>query len=144
MKKVVLVAFGDSLTVGFKSPTLDSPWDEPTPYTYFLEQRIGDTLRKSGQSNTTTVKVYNKGATGELTIDMLSRFDRDVVGLKPNCVIILGGSNDIGWETPSQPILNNLKKMCIIAKRNSVEPMVSSRWNLEWHDDELICEWYFG
>lgn len=122
-KTLILVAFGDSLTVGFQSPTPNSPWPETTPYTRFLEQMIEDTLKRWGRSDALSVQIHNKGVNGDLTSYMLIRFKRDVIDLKPSYVIILGGSNDIGWGVPPIDVFNNLRDMYVDARENGVEPI---------------------
>jgi len=70
---------------------------------------IRDTIAKTRKD--AKVEVINKGLNGDLTESMLSRFDRDVLQLKPSHVIILGGANDLGWGTPVAEIYRNLEKM---------------------------------
>ena len=124
-KMLVFVAFGDSLTVGFQYPTPFSLWIEETPYTDFLQAKVEDLLGRLGQSVSFDIHFYNKGINGDLTSNMLLRFKRDVIELKPkpNSVIVLGGSNDIGWEVPTEEIFNNLKKMYVHARDNAIEPI---------------------
>ena len=122
-KTLIFVAFGDSLTVGFQSPTWNSFWPEITPYTDFLQTKTENLLRRLGQSGSVIVKFHNKGINGDLTSNMLLRFKRDVIDLKPNYVIILGGSNDIGWGIPAKEIFSNLTKMYVDAKEYAIEPI---------------------
>jgi lysophospholipase L1-like esterase len=42
---------------------------------------------------------------------MLNRFQKDVLDFKPAAVVILGGSNDIGWGINANEIFQNLKTM---------------------------------
>ena len=124
-KTLVFVAFGDSLTVGFQYPTPFSLWIEETPYTDFLQAKAEDLLRNLGQLDSFAVRFFNKGVNGDLTSNMLLRFNHDVIGLKPkpNYVIILGGCNDIGWEVPTEEIFNNLKNMYAHARDQAIEPI---------------------
>ncbi len=66
-----ILAFGDSLTVGYRSP------DEPAPYASFLAPLLPDD---------TTIAIA--GISGETTSDMLFRFDRDLLQATPDRVII--------------------------------------------------------
>jgi lysophospholipase L1-like esterase len=52
---------------------------------------------------------------------MLLRFNQDVVGLKPKYVIILGGTNDIGWGLPITEIFNNLRRLFEMARESGLK-----------------------
>ncbi len=94
MKK--LIAFGDSLTRGYQSGIIF----KETPYTSYIKPLLGDNWT-----------LENKGINGELTSQMLARFNRDVINHKPDVVVILGGTNDIGWGVDTKNIVDNLKTM---------------------------------
>jgi acyl-CoA thioesterase-1 len=47
---------------------------------------------------------------------MLLRFRRDVIDVRPDHTIILGGANDIGWGIPVDDIFDNLRRMFRMAK----------------------------
>jgi lysophospholipase L1-like esterase len=55
---------------------------------------------------------------------MLLRFNKDVIALKPNYVIILGGTNDLGWGLPVDEIFSCLKTIYEKAVDNNMEPIV--------------------
>lgn len=96
----LIVCFGDSLTAGFQSPAPDCPDFLETPYGKFLEERLRDRAR-----------VQVSGVCGELTRDMVGRFKRDVLRHKPAWTVILGGSNDLGWDLQPSEIMRNLAAM---------------------------------
>ena len=77
------------------------------------------------QSNV-TVKVLNRGVNGDLTSGMLERFARDVLDEKPNYVIILGGSNDLGWGLDPATIARNLASMYDAALDRDIGPVTCS------------------
>ncbi|MGQ9543792.1 MAG: GDSL-type esterase/lipase family protein [Candidatus Bathyarchaeia archaeon] len=110
-KKILVVAFGDSLTVGYQPPKANTPLPKSTPYTVPLKRMVDDALEKIGKLKEVNVTFYNKGVAGELTSDMLRRFDNDVISVKPNYTIILGGTNDIGWSVEPEEIMDNLVQM---------------------------------
>lgn len=116
------MALGDSLTVGYQSPTLGDELSRPTPYTDFLKERIGK-MPDLDRVGSLRVEFLNRGVVGELTEDMLDRFDRDVVKLEPDFVIILGGSNDLGWEVEPQSVAGNLTEMYREAVRHGIRPI---------------------
>ena len=114
-----IVALGDSLTVGYLSPLIGLEWPPYQPYTSFLEEMIRDAIAKTRKS--VRLQVINKGLNGDLTEGMLSRIDRDVLQLSPSHVIILGGTNDIGWGIPVTEIYSNLEGMYEKVIRHSIQ-----------------------
>lgn len=115
-----IIAFGDSLTVGYVTPF------ETAPYASFLAQRLGPQ---------TTIQVA--AISGELTSEMLSRFDRDVIKPKPDKVIILGGANDIGWGLPTDEILSHLSKMYREAIARKITPVACAVPSILGADDYI-------
>lgn len=95
-----IVAFGDSLTVGFQTPSEDNPSGEPTPYGRFLLELLGP-----------SAEVIISGVNGELTGEMAMRLGRDVITSRPDYAVILGGSNDLGWNAHPAAIMRNLASM---------------------------------
>jgi acyl-CoA thioesterase-1 len=110
-KKILVVAFGNSLTAGYQSPTSGSPLPKMTPYTDHLKKMIDAALEKINKLKLLNVIFYNKGVSGELTADMLRRLETDVLSIKPSYATILGGSNDIGWSIEPEEIMDNLTQM---------------------------------
>jgi lysophospholipase L1-like esterase len=121
-KELVFVAFGDSLTVGYQSPKQWEDTPRLTPYTEFLKKSVGR-LPDLGGAHAPRVKFVNRGVVGELTEEMLDRFDRDVVGIGPDIVIILGGSNDFGWGVEPHSVAGNLAEMYIESVRHGIRPI---------------------
>jgi lysophospholipase L1-like esterase len=72
------------------------------------------------------LEILNRGLSGDLTSDMLDRFERDVVIQKPNYVIVMGGANDIGWSLDVDQILLNLKSIFDLAESHCIEPVACS------------------
>ena len=121
-EKLVFVAFGDSLTVGYQSPTPGDGLPLLTPYTEFLKKRI-ETMPDLDTEGAPMVEILNRGVVGELTEDMLDRFDRDVAKVEPDFVIILGGSNDLGLGIEPQSVAENLMEMYHEAVCHEVQPI---------------------
>lgn len=94
---LTIVCFGDSLTAGFQSPTPDNPAGHPTPYGTIVQEQLG-----------TAARVITTGICGELTQEMVLRFSGDALQYRPQAVAILGGTNDLGWNTEIQEIMRNL------------------------------------
>jgi lysophospholipase L1-like esterase len=71
----------------------------------------------------------NRAIAGQVTGQMLLRFRRDVVQLKPKVVVILGGINDLRQSSTSrtvEEIENNLASMSEIAKENGIRVVLAS------------------
>jgi len=107
-----IITFGNSLTVGYQSPSPQNPMGKPTPYGRFLKELIGN-----------SVEIVIKGTSGELTGAMVIRLDRDVISKRPDYVIILGGSNDLGWGAHPSEIMRNLVTMYERARSASIQPV---------------------
>lgn len=103
-----IVALGDSLTVGETGFDF-SDSDESASYPKYLELLAEEHLHRI--QSKVNVNVLNRGINGDLTSGMLERFSRDVVDEKADYVIILGGSNDIGWGFDPAVIAHNLTTM---------------------------------
>jgi acyl-CoA thioesterase I len=103
-----IVALGDSLTVGESEFEL-SDSGQATSYPKYLETLVENHLRTLRSD--VKVNVLNRGINGDLTSGMLERFSRDVVDEKANYVIILGGTNDLGWGFDPTMIAHNLTTM---------------------------------
>lgn len=107
-----IICLGDSLTAGFQAPTRDHPTGQETPYGEFLQEWLGD-----------GIGVRVSGICGELTSEMAMRFRRDVLAHRPRYVVILGGTNDLGWNARPQDIMRNLLKMYELSRAEQVIPV---------------------
>jgi acyl-CoA thioesterase I len=61
------------------------------------------------------VRVSVSGICGELTGEMAMRFRSAVLIYQPAYVVILGGTNDLGWNAAPTDIMRNLLKMYELA-----------------------------
>lgn len=71
----------------------------------------------------------NRGIEGNTTAQMLLRFRRDVINLKPDVVVINGGINDIAENIGTyyaEFTFNNIKSMVDLAKANNIEVILTS------------------
>lgn len=119
-----IVALGDSLTVGETGVPFSGFYEDVAPYPKCLELLAEEYLR-SLQSDL-KINVLNRGISGDLTSGMLERFSTDVVGEKADYVIILGGTNDIGWGLESLMIAHNLTSMYDAALNNRIRVVACS------------------
>ena len=70
-----------------------------------------------------------RGIGGQVTSQMLCRFRNDVIELKPQCVVILAGINDIAknnGDITIENIFRNFVSMCELAKANGIEVVLCS------------------
>ncbi|HSL05780.1 MAG TPA: GDSL-type esterase/lipase family protein [Nitrospiraceae bacterium] len=119
-----IVCFGDSLTAGFQSPTADHPQGTETPYGRFLQELIGPAVR-----------VSVSGICGELTGEMAMRFRPAVLQHQPTHVVILGGTNDLGWNAAPEAIMRNLLKMYEQAAAAGIKPVPMTVPSIRVGDD---------
>jgi lysophospholipase L1-like esterase len=71
----------------------------------------------------------NRGISGQTTSQMLLRFRRDVVDLKPAVVVILAGINDIAENTGPislEDVFGNIVSMIQLARANDIRVVLSS------------------
>ena len=122
----LIVCFGDSLTAGFQSPTPDCPDLLETPYGRYLENRLQGRAR-----------VHVSGICGELTDEMIHRFERDVLIHKPAWTVILGGTNDLGWERRPSEIMRHLTAMYEQAAAAGVRPVAVTVPSIRGFDDHI-------
>ena len=83
--------------------------------------------------------LINKGISGQTTIEMLSRFNEDVIKQNPQAVYILAGINDIAQNSgyiSIDDISKNIIKMGLIAQKNNIKvvicsvlPVTEIKWN---------------
>lgn len=71
----------------------------------------------------------NRGISGQTTPQMIIRFRRDVIELKPKVVVILAGTNDLAGNTgPTtiEAIEDNLRSMAELATANRIRVVFAS------------------
>ncbi len=108
----LIICFGDSLTAGYQSPTMACPQLLETPYGRFLQDRLGAKAR-----------VAVSGLCGEMTGDMVIRFQRDVASHRPAWVVVLGGTNDLGGNAAPSEIMANLIQVYDHALNRGIQPV---------------------
>lgn len=106
-----IVFIGDSIIAGWNG------------YPFFLENK----------------NFINRGINGQTTAQILHRFPADVIELKPKCVVVLVGTNDIAQNAGPisvAQIQDNFISMIELAKTNAIKivicsilPVSSYYWN---------------
>ncbi|MBE9582994.1 acylhydrolase [Mucilaginibacter sp. JRF] len=69
----------------------------------------------------------DRGISGQISPQLLIRFQQDVIALKPKAVIILAGSNDISGSTghvTNESIMNNVRSMVELAQSHNIKPIL--------------------
>jgi lysophospholipase L1-like esterase len=96
-----IVFLGDSITEG---------WPQKVP-SFFSPDRIG------------------RGVSGETSAEMLTRFQQDVIELRPRVVHIMAGTNDIAglvaFMTPEETQAN-IRSMCELARMHGIRVIIAS------------------
>lgn len=95
-------------------------------------------------------KLINRGIGGQTTTQMLSRFERDVIEMNPQAVLILAGTNDIAGNTGEISLLeirDNIAKMAQMSKDHGIQVILCSvlpafdySWSPGRHPDKKIPE----
>jgi lysophospholipase L1-like esterase len=96
--KVEIVFVGDSVTDG---------WDDAGEF--FPGQPYAD-----------------RGVSGQTTSEMLLRFRRDVVELRPMAVVIMAGAGDVASGLPVEETRSNLASMADIARAHEIDVVFAS------------------
>lgn len=68
----------------------------------------------------------NRGVSGQTTQHILTRFQQDVIDLKPKVVVILAGTNDIYAGSTLEQTGANISAMAEMAKANKIKVVISS------------------
>jgi acyl-CoA thioesterase I len=108
----LVLCFGDSLTAGYQTPSSDNPVGREIPYGQFLERLLEGRAR-----------IEISGICGETTGEMVLRFRAAVLDRRPRYVVMLGGTNDLGWNASPEEIMRNLVKMYELARAAQIVPI---------------------
>lgn len=71
--------------------------------------------------------LVGRGISGQVSAQMLCRFQQDVIALRPKAVVILCGTNDIACNNglvSVSGILQNIRSMVQISKANKIRPIL--------------------
>lgn len=107
----VIVAFGDSITVGVGDSA------RPSGYPYRLEQMLAPSFP--------SVVVLNRGVEGERTQSGVSRLSRVLAREQPDIVLIMEGINNIGPD-PISSIAQDLLTMVQMVKADGAIPVIAA------------------
>ncbi len=99
------------------------------PYAVFMGDSITDNWARMRPEFFKKFNFVGRGISGQVTAQMLSRFRVDVLALKPKCVFILAGTNDVARNdgyVAEENIVGNIISMCEIARFNDITPIICS------------------
>ena len=102
---------------------------EKKPIAVFMGDSITDLWATKDPEFFAKNNFVGRGIGGQVTSQMLVRFRRDVIDLKPEVVLILAGTNDIarnGGYIAEENIVGNIISMCELAKANGITPVICS------------------
>ncbi len=99
-----IVCLGDSITYGF-------PFGPKASWVELSAKKLG-------------LNMINMGANGDTTRAMRRRFKRDVTGLEPAYVIIMGGGNDAFMGYSLEQFAENIEAMAAEAQDNGICPVI--------------------
>jgi acyl-CoA thioesterase-1 len=114
ISKKKIVAFGDSLTAGFRL----LPWQA---YPSILDKKL--------ESMGYKYDVINKGISGETTTDAKRRIN-DVLEEKPHIVILEFGANDFFRRVPAKDIYDNLAYIIETFQKNNITVLLGGMQTL--------------
>ena len=97
ISKVRFLAFGDSLTAGVTSAPVAPILEPSKSYPFKLEQMLSEWYL------TQTITVANAGLSGEYATEGVSRIGSQIDGVRPEVVLIMEGTNDLGRPMYSFP-----------------------------------------
>lgn len=80
-----------------------------------VDEMYADFAAKSGQI------IYNRGISGDVTDELLERFDSNILTLEPQNLILLIGTNDLARGVAEERIVKNVDKLLGDAKRRVPE-----------------------
>ncbi len=99
------------------------------PKAVFMGNSITDNWAKFHPEFFVENNFVGRGISGQVTSQMLCRFQSDVIALRPKMVIIMAGTNDIAQNNgyiSHEHILQNIQSMCELAKQNRIHPVLCS------------------
>lgn len=99
------------------------------PKAVFMGNSITDNWAKFHPEFFVENNFVGRGISGQVTSQMLCRFQSDVIALRPKMVIIMAGTNDIAQNNgyiSHEHILQNIQSMCELAKQNRIRSVLCS------------------
>jgi lysophospholipase L1-like esterase len=121
MKKLRMVALGDSITYGY-------PY---TPAESWVEQ-----LRIYSDW-----EILNRGISGDTLEDMNLRLKKDVLDEKPDYTIVMGGTNDVFQDRSQPQLINSLLSILNTLKQNRIKYFIGIPLPVEDFTEGALSLW---
>jgi len=99
------------------------------PTAVFMGNSITELWVRTHSEFFTENNYLGRGISGQVTAQMLARFQADVVDLKPKVIVILAGTNDIALNMQYielENIAQNIFSMCEVAKAHKIKVILCS------------------
>ena len=99
------------------------------PTAVFMGNSITDNWARMHAEFFTQNNYVGRGISGQVTAQMLARFQADVIALNPKVVTILAGTNDIARNQQYidvENIAQNVYSMCELAKAHKIKVIICS------------------
>lgn len=100
----LILCIGDSLTAGYGVA-------ENTRWSNLLAER-------------NSFEVINRGISGDTSTGIMTRFNSDLLSLKPDIAIIMGGTNDLWFNLPINQIIANICSIIRHSLYSQVKPII--------------------
>ena len=129
VKRIIIGTLGDSLTDGHPgySCYYETGENYQSNYQYWLTERIKEAFDRESGQETVEIICVNKGICGEITEQIARRLYNEIIynihnsyKQRPDFIIIIGGTNDLGWGIEPDQIVKNIADMHSICKNEGI------------------------
>jgi lysophospholipase L1-like esterase len=100
-----------------------------TPAVVFMGNSITEGWAREHPAFFADHNFVGRGISGQVSAQMLARFQSDVIALSPKMVVIMAGINDIAENNGPvtiEHIAENVISMCQLARANRIKPIILS------------------
>jgi len=112
MKKIRIVALGDSITNGVHEGVR-----EEDTFRHLLQEELPNTIGYG-------TEVINAGVNGDITTTAIDRLELDVLQYKPDYVIIMFGVNDAGYYRPTTNSMADTPRVTAVDFKSNLERII--------------------
>lgn len=102
---------------------------ERAPLVVFMGDSITDGWDDNCPDYFTSNNYLSRGISGQVSAQMLARFQSDVIALAPKAVVILAGTNDLARNNgyvPVEEIARTVASMAELARAHGIRPLICS------------------